>query len=236
MPKKTTPRATARVVGAPPASPRSGKSPRIAPRKGFSAFRRVIGHWSLARIRASLRSLNTGHRSPVTISFRFSNGTRTTVALSSPETLRGFSAKTLLSALGVLAVCLLPTAASAETDPANIPAGVESWLQCFFWLVGGVTALVVLFKQLFPKRHPPIEAEFVTKNDLEKFCTGRHQPIESILQSIQRDLREAETKRETYEKFHTQRSDEIHGRISRLVPVIYTIAGRLQIKVPEEGP
>lgn len=126
----------------------------------------------------------------------------------------------------------------ADTDPANVPAGIESWLKCFFWLVGGVTALVILWGKLFPKRNPPVEAEFVTKADLENFCQIRHSPLGAQLTRIESRLAESEAKREQADIRHEDRARLIHGRVNRLVPVVYTIAGKMNIHVPsdpEEG-
>lgn len=124
--------------------------------------------------------------------------------------------------------------ARAESDPANVPAGIETWLKCFFWLIGAVTALAVLWSKLFPKRTPPIEAEFVTKNDLEKFCVARHNPMGSQLDRIERKLADTEAKREASDQRHEKRASLLHGRINRLVPVVYQIAGHMKINVPTE--
>ena len=138
-------------------------------------------------------------------------------------------------------VCVLIFAVSparADVDPTNIPAGAESWLKSFFWLSGSVAGIAISWKQLFPKRQPPIEQEFVSKDDLEKFCASRHQPVGDTLQEIKTQLRGYELKREEADAAHEARAKLIHGRINRLVPVIYTIAGRLNINVtsePEEG-
>lgn len=129
---------------------------------------------------------------------------------------------------------LIPSTCHAANDPTNLPAGIEEWLKCFFWLVGGVTALSVLWGRLFPKRQPPIEQEFVSKAELEKFCAGRHQPMNEILAEIKNQIRANELKREEADRNHEARSKLIHGRINRLVPVLYTIAGRMKISVPTD--
>ncbi len=119
-----------------------------------------------------------------------------------------------------------------------MPEGVESWLKCFFWLLGGVAAVVHLKNQLMPKRVPTIEAEFVTKADLEKFCQARHAPMGETLSDIMAQLKQAERNRADADVRHEERAKLIHGRINRLVPVIYTMAGTMKISVPldpEEG-
>lgn len=137
-----------------------------------------------------------------------------------------------------MVVVLSAATVRAATDPANVPAGIETWLQCFFWLIGAVTALAILWGKLFPKRHPPIEAEFVTKTDLEKFCLARHSPICGQLTRIENSLLDSERKREEADTRQEARSRLLHGRVNRLVPVLYTIAGKLNVHVqsePEEG-
>jgi len=125
---------------------------------------------------------------------------------------------------------VLPTHAADYTPPVD--AG--PWLNNLGWFMVIVASGGVLWKQLFPKRQPPIEQEFVSKADLEKFCASRHQPVGDTLQEIKTQLRGYELKRETADAAHEARAKLIHGRINRLVPVIYTIAGRLNVNVPSE--
>ncbi len=136
----------------------------------------------------------------------------------------------LLTSLVFVLFLVLPTHAADYTPPVD--AG--PWLNNLGWFMVIVASGGVLWKQLFPKRQPPIEQEFVSKADLEKFCSARHNPVGESLERIESKLQEIETKREASDRRHEDRAAKLHGRVDRLVPVVYSIAGRMQIQTPEE--
>jgi len=138
----------------------------------------------------------------------------------------------------ILAAILLPAVCLADVDPSNTPPGFEPWIRNFFWLIGSVTLLTVLWKQLFPKRMPPIESEFVSKDELQQMCALRHTELEKLIARFEDRLSESEIKRQQSDLKHEERAGEIHRRVNRLVPVIFAIAGKLGVVVPngDEAP
>lgn len=60
---------------------------------------------------------------------------------------------------------------------------IKSWLL----IVGGLLGIMVLAKQLFPRRSPPIEAEFVSRVDHAKDIERVSKDVESLRGKMDRD-------------------------------------------------
>jgi hypothetical protein len=137
-----------------------------------------------------------------------------------------------VSALALLLLCALPTSAHAA-DTYTPPAAFDAWLANAFYVVALVTAVVILFQKLFPTRKPTIESEFVSKCDLEKWCTLRHSPIMEHLDRIEKQMSLYDSAREAADAVHEKRASKIHERVDRLTRVTYQIAGKLGIHESE---
>ncbi len=87
--------------------------------------------------------------------------------------LLGVSSAPLRLCASLLCISLFACNASAG-ETYTPPPAFDSWLANAFYAVALLTAVVVLIQRIFPTRKPAIEAEFVSKADLEKHCSSRH--------------------------------------------------------------
>ena len=113
------------------------------------------------------------------------------------------------------------------------PPAYDSWLANVFYSVALLTAVVVLFQKLWPRRQPSVETEFVSKTDLEKWCKLRHDGQESDIQALTRRFETAEVSRVKAERVHEERAAKLHERVDRLTRVTYSIAGKLGVNTAE---
>jgi len=92
-----------------------------------------------------------------------------------------------VSILGLIVYSLQPTVCLAA-DTYTPPPAFDSWLANSFYVVALVTALVALWKMLFPQRKPAIETEFVSKADLLAHCAVRHGELERSRQDLREQI------------------------------------------------
>lgn len=119
---------------------------------------------------------------------------------------------------------------AAEYTP---PPSYDSWLANCFYSVALLTAVVVLFQKLWPRRQPSVESEFVAKSDLEKWCKLRHDGQLSDIQALTRRFDAAEINRAKDARHHEERAAKLHERVDRLTRVTYSIAGKLDVNTAE---
>jgi len=134
--------------------------------------------------------------------------------------------------LALLLLSVLPSSVMAS-DSYTPPAAFDTWLANAFYVVALVTAVVILFQKLFPARKPTIDAEFVSKCDLDKWCAIRHSPIMEHLDRIEKQMSLYDSAREAADAIHEKRASKIHERVDRLTRVTYQIAGKLGIHESE---
>ncbi len=195
-------------------------SPDLTPRQRDNAAPPALGNLPPLLGR---RVAHTGSSFPCPILFQASGVRRQ--ASGSTRRLVGVS---------LLLVSVLPSSVLAA-DPTTYtpPAAFDSWLANAFYVVALVTSVVILFQKLFPSRKPALEAEFVSRCDLEKYCALRHSPIMEHLGRIEQQMAAYENAREAADAVHEKRAAKIHERVDRLTRVTYQIAGKLGIHESE---
>jgi hypothetical protein len=133
--------------------------------------------------------------------------------------------------LALLLVFVLPS--SVQAADYTPPAAFDAWLANAFYVVALVTAVVILFQKLWPTRKPTIEAEFISKSDLDRWCLLRHSPIMEHLNRIEASMASFHAASTAANKNHEERSARVHERVDRLTRVTYQIAGKLDIHESE---
>ena len=124
--------------------------------------------------------------------------------------------------------CLLAPAVHAG-DQYTPPPSFDNWLACTFYACGAFAAVAVAIRQIFPKRVPSIDQEFVTKAEFEHHCAERHCKLEKDLDAVRTSITSSETKREEADVRHEERSSNIHKRVDVLTKLTYRIAGKLNV-------
>ena len=128
---------------------------------------------------ASLPASSRSGKSPRIAHFAFGGGCRLKAVRLLGRQFTSAPLRLCANTLLCFLCCLLFAApASAATSEYTPPPAFDSWLANLFYASGLLTCLVALWKMLFPVRKPVLEAEFVTKADLEKHCAARHGEID----------------------------------------------------------
>ena len=127
----------------------------------------------------------------------------------------------------------------AAGDTYTPPPTFDPWLANCFYAVALITALVVLVKQVFPKRTPPIEAEFITKQEHNEHCAQHHErfsewrnenriqaaqtiaSIEALRKDLFKALADGNAKSET-------RVSDVHDRINPLAESIAAVRSTVE--------
>ncbi len=127
----------------------------------------------------------------------------------------------------VFLLLLVPSVASAgESTP---PPGASEWLAIFAWLVGIAAGITLLVQRWFPRRSPPIEldVERAIKACREQ-CDRRHEAERTRIEARQEA---AEKHTRELEQLNEERARRIHERLEKIIPVLYRIAGKLEVSI-----
>ena len=127
-------------------------------------------------------------------------------------------------------VVTLPSSAFSAADQYTPPPTFDGFLASLAYGAVTLAAVAVAIRQIFPKRQPSIEQEFVTKSDFEKHCNERHCKLEKDMDEIKKSIASSESKREAADRIHEERSSNIHRRVDVTTKLLYRIAGKLDVR------
>jgi hypothetical protein len=130
----------------------------------------------------------------------------------------------------LLCLCVLllmpPPCLAGDGTP---PPGASEWLAVLAWLVGIAAGLTLLVQRWFPKRTPPIESDI---NAAVLACRReRQQHTAQESQRLEARLEQAEKRWREIEQASEERSRRLHERLERIIPVLYRIAGKLEVPI-----
>ena len=142
--------------------------------------------------------------------------------------------------LGLLA--LSTQAAEASALALAAPASTADLLPTILYLVAGASAIVGLFKMLWPKREPPVEVDIEkirseyarSISDCRDHCRSEYAhnlaKVEARVVAVEREIVE-QTKQLNISG--EARAAAIHERIGSLVKVTYRMAGKMNVNLAD---
>ena len=139
-----------------------------------------------------------------------------------------------------VAASLLPLAALAAD--ATPPPAFGEWLANAFYAIGLVTAAVVLFQRLWPRRQPPVDVDLeAVRARIDKVvahcrdtCRAEYAAmlakVEERIAAVEADVK---VQTAALNEAGEARCRRIHERLEPLIRTTYRIAGKLDVPVQE---